>query len=221
MPGTRLKRVTSWLSPAWQDELRRLRYRRQIKKSNFHSEEPEYDLLESLVGPGDWAIDIGANVGHYTLRLSRLVGSDGRVLAFEPIPRTFALLTANVRSTGAENVTLLNVGASDRLRLVGMQVPIQGGRKNFYQAHISNQSGAAHSTLVIPLDVLRWPASVRLVKIDTEGHELAVLAGMTELLKRDHPALIVEGGCGQIDAMLRDYGYRGEHLPGSPNRVFR
>lgn len=52
------------------------------------------------MAPGDWALDIGANVGHYTKRMSDLAGPEGRVIAFEPVPDTFAVLCANAQARG-------------------------------------------------------------------------------------------------------------------------
>ena len=71
---TLLKRVAAHLPARWQTELKRVHFGRQITQGNFFTSEPEYKLLPELISPGDWVIDIGANVGHYTKRLSELVG---------------------------------------------------------------------------------------------------------------------------------------------------
>ncbi|HEY6045537.1 MAG TPA: hypothetical protein VIU65_02980, partial [Pyrinomonadaceae bacterium] len=77
---------------SWQLEIRRHLYRRQIRRGVFTTHEPEYGLLSSFLSDGDWAIDIGANIGHYTKGMSDLVGARGRVIAFEPVADTFTLL---------------------------------------------------------------------------------------------------------------------------------
>jgi hypothetical protein len=59
------------------------------------------------------------------------------------------------------------------------------------------------------------------VKIDAEGHELQVLLGMTQLLARDKPVLIVEANCGEVDAFLESLNYAVESLPDSPNHIYR
>jgi len=71
--GTWLKGLAARMPPTWQLELKRRRYRRQIAQGAFFSGEPEDALLDSLLGEGDWAIDVGANIGHYTKRMSDLV----------------------------------------------------------------------------------------------------------------------------------------------------
>jgi 23S rRNA U2552 (ribose-2'-O)-methylase RlmE/FtsJ len=92
-----LKRLAAALPASWQNDLKRAYFRRQIKKDLFTTSEPEYKNLHAFIAPGDWVIDVGANIGHYTKRLSELVGAGGRVIAVEPVPETFALLSSNVQ----------------------------------------------------------------------------------------------------------------------------
>jgi FkbM family methyltransferase len=193
----------------------------QIRTGSFRSDEPEFERLARWVGAGDWAIDVGANLGAYTARLAALVGERGRVLAFEPIADTFSCLSANVRRLGLRNVSLFNAAASDRAGLVSMTVPsFPTGWPNPYEARI-DASGGSEAVLALAIDSLAVPAPVRLVKIDVEGHELAALRGMQGLLARDRPTLVVETDSAEVDAWLAALGYRGRRLPGSPNRVYR
>lgn len=211
-----LKRLAAHLPAGTQHELRRIFFRSQIRRRSFFTDEKEYGLLDRLLRAGDWALDIGANVGHYTLRMAELAGPTGRVIALEPIPDTFALLTENVRHSGHANVSLLNCAASDRTAAVGMEIPrFPDGLENFYQAHVVSGT-AGLSILALSIDSLALPA-VRLVKIDAEGHELPVLQGMRRLVERDHPALIVETSTGETTRLLESWGYRVERLPGSSN----
>jgi len=211
-----LKRLAAHLPAGTQHELRRIFFRSQIRRRSFFTDEKEYALLDRLLRAGDWALDIGANVGHYTLRMAELAGPAGRVVALEPIPDTFALLTENVRHSGHANVSLLNCAASERTAVVGMEIPrFADGLENYYQAHVV--SGAAGlSILALSIDSLALP-TVRLVKIDAEGHEFPVLQGMRRLVERDHPVLIVETSTGETTRLLENWGYRVERLPGSSN----
>ncbi len=79
-----------------QQRMKRIHFAYQIKRDRFSADEPEFDLSQDLISGGDWVVDIGANIGHYTLLFSKLVGPTGRVIAFEPMPETFELLCANV-----------------------------------------------------------------------------------------------------------------------------
>ena len=134
-----LKRLTSRLPPLWQQELKRLMFRHEIRHQKFKSYEAEFLILGSIISAGDWVVDVGANVGHDTKSFSDLVGPQGRVIAVEPVPETFELLSANVLLFQHSNVTLLNIAASDKLGVSGMRIPrFATGLNNYYQANLSD-----------------------------------------------------------------------------------
>jgi len=218
-----LKSLASNLPRRYQQELKRLYFARLIRKRLFQraiEDEPEFNRLDQWVKPGDWVLDIGANVGNYSARLSELVQDAGRVLALEPVPETFELLAANVGRFPIGNVTLFNVAASDRFAVRGMQMPsLDSGGSNPYMAHLT-ADGAGISVLCVPVDSLGIAHTIRLIKIDVEGHELAAVRGMRELLQRDRPVLIIEGQSGEVAAFLSELGYSFAQDAGSPNRVF-
>lgn len=226
-----LKRMAAHLPERGQAELKRLHFARQIKADHFRTPETEFDMLAQWVAAGDWAIDIGANVGHYTKRLSELVGASGRVLSFEPVPATFALLAANAEPFRFANVSLFNAAASDRLALVGMTMPeFDSGLQNFYEAHLTEQptdrpedlsSSKALSVLTVPVDSMCFGQPISFVKIDAEGHEAAVLAGMEVLIERYKPTLLVETGSSEVVERLAAHGYGWSREKGSANVLFR
>lgn len=208
------------LSPAAQYELRRAKFSRLIRRGQFLIDEPEGADVVRYLRPGDWAVDVGANIGRYTCQMGRCVGAAGRVLAFEPIPETFAILAGNVRTSQLRNVSLFNIGLSSEPQVLGMTVPAheQTSLNNYYQAHIV--ADGDYQVLCLPLDALPIPGKVRLVKVDAEGHDLKVLQGMRGLLERDRPALIVEGSLGgEIAAWLQERRYGLRKNEGSPNIV--
>jgi FkbM family methyltransferase len=217
------KRLANYLPERWQQRAKRFHFARQIRRGVFTTSEPEYSELGDFLSPGDWVIDIGANVGHYTLRMSELVRSDGRVFAFEPIPPTFELLTANCALSHYRNVTLLNLAASDSRGIVTMKVPQseRTGGPNYYEAHISNEGIAegCWNVFTLEIDTLGLPHRVSLVKIDAEGHELQVIRGMTRLIECHRPILVVEGN--RAEPFLESLGYHAQHHSGSPNYVWR
>lgn len=215
-----LRSLAYRLPDTWQHSLKRRHFARQIHREAFGSEEPEFTRLTEWLKPGDWALDIGANVGHYTLSMSRIVGHSGRVIALEPIPQTFELLAANCNLSTCRNVTPLNLAATSTNGVVGMTVPVQGGGRNYYEAAIRNgATGDGYTALGLTIDSLPLPHRIALVKIDAEDHELSVIEGMAKLLERDSPTLIVEGRF--ANAFLESLGYRGERTGNSPNFVWR
>ncbi|WP_157904376.1 FkbM family methyltransferase [Parafrankia soli] len=146
-------------------------------------------VLDVALERGGCFYDVGANIGVYTLWAAPKVGQDGQVHAFEPAPSTFENLTRLVRLNDLSNVTAVPTAVGARSG-VG------------YLRTVAGASGLAHLTsnpdncLETPLTTLddysgchRPPA---LVKIDVEGHELAVLQGATGLLGTHRPALVLE-----------------------------
>jgi len=214
-----LKRIAARLPRGLQFGLETSLRVRQVRKGDFLPEEPEYDLLPYLVQPGDWAVDVGANIGHYTLELSRLVGPEGRVVALEPMAWPLAQLAGLLARLPIDNVTLLHAAASDRSDLMSMVVPRSSdGLPSYYDARI--QETGDNAVLGLRVDDLGLPGRVVLVKVDAEGHELQALQGMEKLIRRCRPVLIVEDSSPEIPRFLADLGYLEEKLNGSPNRLF-
>lgn len=217
-----LKQIAAQLPHRWLTELKRIYFGWQISKGVFATGEPEYKILHSLISSGDWVVDIGANVGHYTKRFSELVGVHGRVIAFEPVPTTFSLLSANAQLFAHPNVTLINAAVSDKSDIIGMSIPkFSTGLTNYYQAHLSFSVDSTLSVLTISLDSLCINQRISLVKIDAEGHEASVLSGMQRLIERDYPVLIVETCSMEIVSNLTLLGYIPNKLPNSPNVLFK
>ena len=214
------KRLASHLPFAARQLLRAAKYRIELAAGRFQSDEPEFQRLAELVNPGDWVLDVGANVGQYTLRFSELVGESGRVIAFEPIADTVEILAAMARLAPRRNITLLNVAVSDRSGELRLRVPAnRDGLPDYFQSRVSDDGD--EPVLSVALDDLNFPRRIALVKIDVEMHEVAVIRGMLKLIQRDRPILIIEGHEGIYPEFLRAFGY--EFLPkaaGSPNLVF-
>ncbi len=217
-----LKSVAVRLPHSWQVALRRVHYRRQIRRGRFRLDGNEEAVVETLVRPGDWVLDVGANVGQYAVIFSRIVGPTGRVIALEPIPQAFALLATNCDALSVQNVTLLNLAASDRSAVRGMSIPRWGtGEPKTTGARIATDDDAVDAWVqTVALDALQFPTRISLVKIDTRGHEMNVLRGMTNLLSRERPHLIIEASSDGIVPFLADFGYRISSLSGVANLVF-
>jgi FkbM family methyltransferase len=218
--GYLMKWLASRLPATWQSELKRVQCRHQIKKGQFLTDEKEFGLLREWVTAGDWVLDVGANIGHYTCRLSEIVGPKGRVIAFEPVPETFELLAANMLRFPLRNVSLLNFAASESAISLGMNVPrFETGLYNYYMAHLTADD-SDRQVLCVMIDGLNLPHRIQFVKIDAEGHELSVLRGMRGLLKRDRPVLVVEDNSSEVLAYLTDFGYASRTIESSSNRIF-
>jgi FkbM family methyltransferase len=171
-------------------------------------EPPVARLIQSVLREGDVFIDVGANIGYFSLLASKSVGLAGQVLAFEPDPQTRQMLSTNVEINHKHNIIVNEQALSDCLGEVSFY---QAPREHSGLSSMRRLESAAGATIVQagPLEAF-FPhiTGVRLVKIDVEGAESLVLHGMQALLRRDHPDLIVE----ITDHFLREMGSSSESL---------
>lgn len=148
-------------------------------------------FLRAFLNPGLNAIDVGANIGYFTLLMSRAVAPAGSVLAVEAEPENFRLLRANVERSGLANVDLLPVAAH---RAPGL-MSVTRNQSNQGGTHVVGPAGGriAWPVQAVRLDdVLDPDAAIDFVKIDVEGLDHAVVQGLEKTLGRWHPVLLVE-----------------------------
>lgn len=150
----------------------------------------ECAALRRTIRPGMTVLDVGGNLGLYTLLLSRLVGPAGRVVTFEPDPDLFALLRRNCELNGCTNVEAHNLALGRRRdRLVLRKMILNSG---------DNTLGSGGSGLfrreveieVVALDEFLPALRPDLVKIDVQGWELEVLRGMERTLAANPQAAL-------------------------------
>jgi FkbM family methyltransferase len=211
--------------------LRRDRYIGRSFTEYGEYSEGEIDLFRQCVGPGDVALDIGANFGAHTLPLAQIVGPSGTVFAFEPQRILFQILCGNVALNEIPNVHALPVAlgrAAGRTKVPALDYR---GASNF--GGVSLGAAQGEDVPVVTLDQLEV-SKVKLIKIDVEGMELDVLAGAKATLARCHPILYVENDRADkaeaLVALLQEDGYRmWWHTPqlynpanflGNPHNVF-
>jgi FkbM family methyltransferase len=175
----------------------------------------EYDdMMFTLryLRPGETFVDVGASIGLYSL-LASSANARGAVIAFEPHPVSAGRLRENVRINALDNIQVREaaVGRASGSALLTFD---QGDRNR-----ISTQTGPNEKLVEVPVASLDGeldrlgvdPATVALVKIDTEGFEVNVLAGATRLLdRRPGPVWMVElTGLGDDQAVYKMFAERG------------
>jgi FkbM family methyltransferase len=139
--------------------------------------------------PGDVFVDVGANVGYFTLFASSLVGDEGGVVAVEVLPSVFEVLERNVRENDARNVRVLNVGAwdkEDQLQVFAEARGLAGTATLLENTEDRWGREAMGIVPVRPLSAILHPdevAAARFVKIDVEGAEWHALAGLMPFLR--------------------------------------
>jgi FkbM family methyltransferase len=169
--------------------------------------------IRQFVAPGDTVYDIGANVGYVSLSLAKRVGSAGRVIAFEPLPRNIAAFRRNVEINGIDNVQLLEMAASDHVGEAVIRLAENPSTASLVW-HRNDPSATVLSIRTVSIDELIDAGEIalpRFVKIDVEGAEGFVLQGMRRTLAAARPVLFVE--CSQAGRetawqLLVDLAYR-------------
>ena len=154
------------------------------------------------LAPGDAFIDVGANIGYYSLLASRCVGSSGTVVAIEASPAICNRLRENVTLNALPNVRVVNLAASDSegsIRVFEAHHDNFGATSVYPQTYQTNEVEVRRRPLseIIPTDTMRH---VRAIKIDVEGAEASVVRGLLPLLResRDDLELVVEVGGGPV-----------------------
>ena len=165
----------------------------------FDQFEPETrSFLDAYLRPGDVFLDIGANVGLYTIAAARIVGNAGQVHAFEPCSQTFSRLEENVRLNGLRGVSCHRLALSDTNAEAQLSLAKDGfDAWNSLGTPYMGEPGGQETVQTVTLDSFiaerGLEGRVTAIKIDVEGWENQVLAGAEKLLSAaSAPALCVE-----------------------------
>ncbi len=159
--------------------------------------EPEVAAaFRQVLRPGMAVVDIGANIGFFSMLSASLVGASGAVLAVEPNPENGRMIEASRRLNGFAQVTLAQVAAG---RALGVLV-LNTTHSNGTTSEPAEDPGAllqARTVPCVPVDALvaaSWPAERRvgLLKVDVEGAEYNALLGAQGVIGRDRPAIVSE-----------------------------
>lgn len=189
--------------------------------------EPEVtERLLATLKPGDVFLDVGANMGYYTLLASRLVGESGLVVAFEPSPKNLQKLASNVAANNLTNVAIVSMALSDQADIARLwSAPYYNTGVCSLSEDSAASKSAFHWVPTTRLDELGCVANLapraRLLKLDAEGVEMHVLRGAVNFLRECRQLELVcelsPQWCSSSDliSFLADLGYRGEYFSGS------
>jgi FkbM family methyltransferase len=182
--------------------------------------------IRTYVAAGDTVYDIGANLGYVSLSLAKRVGPSGRVVAFEPVPRNIEAFRNNIEINGIHNVSLLESAASDKAGVAVIRIAENLSTASLVW-HRNNPSATETGIKTVCIDELVDAGefgSPKFVKIDVEGAEGAVLAGMRRTVATARPVLFIEcsdAGRDQAWHLLQELGYRCQSaITGQPINVF-
>jgi len=160
-------------------------------------ETDELSFARQAVKPGSLSLDIGANIGLFSIVMAHAAGPAGKVIAFEPLPRNLSLLRRSIAENGfADRVEVVEAAVSaapGSARLVTPRESLTWG--GAYLAPDGSQPPPGHDTVAIAttcLDACSFDRPVSFIKMDIEGAEPQVLRGAANTLRISKPVILVE-----------------------------
>jgi FkbM family methyltransferase len=172
--------------------------------------EPELRQLLARVQPGNVVLDIGANIGSYTLRCAQKVGPAGRVISFEAVPENACLLQNNIELNGLSNVTIVPRAAGAGAGRVALFSTGHASSTRLAEGGNFNRVGEIEMvTADSVVEELGLPC-VDWIKMDIEGGEPDALRGLEQTVARWRPNILFENGAKgkETIALLQERKYR-------------
>lgn len=152
--------------------------------NNWKRENLEEVTMKKIIKKGDIVLDLGANIGYYTLIFAELVGDKGKVYAFEPDPTNFSLLEKNIIANNLKNVILIKKAVSNKFEKVKFYLNKEHSASNsLYKDKSSNFIEV--ETIKLDDYFKDFNKKISFIKIDVEGAEGFVIMGAKNLLKRN------------------------------------
>ncbi|PHQ36749.1 FkbM family methyltransferase [Rhodopirellula bahusiensis] len=197
------------------------RFDESLRRWNFDQEAEVRDGIESNLGAGETAIDIGANFGMHTLLMADCVGSNGNVIALEPIPENLRLLRRNIALNRFDDRVQITASAISDLEQPTLQMEVDSDNLEPSAAISMNENAVGtievqNQSLDSITTHLTNPGKC-FVKIDVEGAEMSVLRSGIDFLKRVRPKLLIEvhdyalpqfgESTESVYAFLREHGF--------------
>ena len=167
---------------------------KSIYKYGFWEKETT-DTVVSKVKEGMIILDVGADIGYYSLLFSKLVGNNGMIYSFEPIPEAKGYLDVNICLNNIMNVKSYEFALFDEEGFSYIEDPFGKSRLN------NNPNTQNYDSIRVQtkkFDSLKINSRIDLIKIDVEGSEMNVLTGMKETIKKYHPIILLELHCDLI-----------------------
>ena len=161
----------------------------------YYIERKETEYFKRILKRGDIVVDVGAHIGYYTLISGARVGKEGHVYSFEPNPETFKRLKRNVQLNNLNNISLYNIGLSDKEEFLTLNLPTSINTGTAGITIPENFSGKSLKVKAIPLDKFIEKNNIKkvdIIKIDVEGAEIKVLKGMMETIRKFKPKIFIE-----------------------------
>ncbi|CAE6492569.1 FkbM family methyltransferase [Candidatus Nitrosotenuis uzonensis] len=213
---------------------------RQVKFTGAYNDEKlETAVIRENLKPGYTMVDIGANLGFYSMLAASLVGSAGRVFSFEPFAHNVDLIRASARENGFDNVKVISCAVSDKIGSAKLYLsPYYSSEHSLFDYHYSTGSDSTENTVDVKtvtidqyLESEVGDLRVDFIKMDIEGSEGKAISGMEKtitenknvsLLTEFWPNAIANSGVEPKEYLerLTGFGFELFHIDGVEQRVY-
>lgn len=155
----------------------------------------ETQLILRQTRPGDVVVDVGANIGYYTVILADKVGKTGKVYAFEPDKTNFEILKQNIEVNNLKNVELINAAVGSKVGKLKLHKSKENlGDHKLYKTPLGSAASPldeGETVKIIKLDdYIKEP--INLMKVDTQGWEPEVIEGAKNIISKHKPIMFIE-----------------------------
>lgn len=157
-------------------------------------EKSEIDYLYSILKEGDTFMDVGGNIGLFSLNASKIVGNAGKVYAFEAFKPNYEKFSKHLTINDFKNVTLEHLAVSEDIGFIEILYNESYGNVGMASSYLEDFT-AKEKVPSISLDGYvkdKEIPKINLIKIDIEGGEFSALKGMSEILTHQQPKIIIE-----------------------------
>jgi len=154
-------------------------------------EEFETEMVKKIIKEGDAVVDIGANIGYYTLIFAKLVKNKGRVIAFEPEPNNFKLLEKNLEINGYKNVDINQKAVSSNTGRTTLYLDETNLGGHTMGKKIPNQKSIEIDSIKLDDYFKNYDRKIDFIKMDVEGAEMEAIKGMFTILQNSHDIKIL------------------------------
>lgn len=154
----------------------------------------EIDLIKNIVNSTDVVLDVGSNIGYHSLMISKIIGNKGKIYAFEPYDKNFAILHKNILLNNTNNIKLNNIALGDKNMKGSLKVFKDYAYNSLLNLKRLPQVGT-EKVRMEQLDTFVYKRKINridLIKIDVEGFELNVLKGAKRTLREYKPKIVCE-----------------------------
>ena len=197
--------------------------------SNLIHEKNTTDLFKKVIKEGNVVVDLGANIGYFTLLAAKLVGPEGRVFAFEPEPKNYSYLIKNIELNNYNNIQFFQKAVADkngktRLYICDYDtghhtINQYNGIEAYSRGRLTKEHSIEVETITLNDFFKNREETIDVIKMDVEGAEALALAGMDKILGKNKklkmfieffPLLIEKMGSSPdefIRKLLENYGF--------------